>query len=265
MHDQKNAAVVPDDLLIVSDLYCHFGGLKALDGVSFAIARHKVTGLIGPNGAGKTTLFNCISGLLRSSKGSVRFDGTEIIGARPGEISARGLVRTFQLARGCPRMTVFEHLMLYGKAQEGEGFWAGLRMGASVKQQEAALRERAFETARGLRLSHVLDNLVGDLSGGQKKLLEIGRALMASPTLILLDEPMAGVNPTLVEQIAEHLAEIRSGGVSILLIEHEMALIEQLCDDVVVMAEGRFLTRGSFAQIAADQVVQEAYLGVTVQ
>ncbi|GGC75568.1 hypothetical protein GCM10011396_23540 [Undibacterium terreum] len=159
-------------------------------------------------------------------------------------------------------MTVFEHLMLYGRKQLGEGVLAGLISGSRVKREEEDLRERALAMARILKLDHVLDNLVTDLSGGQKKLLEIGRALISEPDLILLDEPMAGVNPALVEQIAEHLKDIRARGVSVLLIEHEMALIEQLCDEVVVMAAGKFLTRGSFKDVAGNKTVQEAYLGM---
>jgi branched-chain amino acid transport system ATP-binding protein len=250
-------------ILQIRDLRCHFGGLKALDGVTFDVRAGQVTGLIGPNGAGKTTAFNCISGLLPKTSGSVVFDQADISGEAANAISIRGLVRTFQLARGCPRMTVFEHLMLYAPRQTGEGFVAGLLRGAAVRAQEAQLREAAFAMARRLKLDHVIDNLVTDLSGGQKKLLEIGRALMAKPKLLLLDEPMAGVNPTLVEQIAQQLAAIRSEGVSIVLIEHEMALIEQLCDEVVVMVQGKFFTRGSFADVCSNREVQEAYLGIS--
>lgn len=249
-------------ILQVRDLRCHFGGLKALDGATFDVHAGRVTGLIGPNGAGKTTAFNCISGLLPKTSGSVLFEDADISSEPAHRISTRGLVRTFQLARGCPRMTVFEHLMLYAPRQKGEGFVAGLVRPAAVRDQEAALREDAYGVARRLKLDHVIDNLVTNLSGGQKKLLEIGRALMARPKLLLLDEPMAGVNPTLVEQIAQQLAVIRSEGVSIILIEHEMALIEQLCDDVVVMVQGKFFTRGCFAEVAADRHVQEAYLGI---
>jgi len=244
-------------------LRCHFGGLKALDGVTFDVHAGRVTGLIGPNGAGKTTAFNCISGLLPKTSGSVTFDQADISSEPANRISTRGLVRTFQLARGCPRMTVFEHLMLYAPQQKGEGFVAGLLKPTAVREQEAALREDAYAMSRRLKLDHVIDNLVTDLSGGQKKLLEIGRALMAKPKLLLLDEPMAGVNPTLVEQIAQQLAAIRAEGVSIVLIEHEMALIEQLCDEVVVMAQGKFFTRGTFAEVAANREVQEAYLGIS--
>jgi branched-chain amino acid transport system ATP-binding protein len=159
-------------------------------------------------------------------------------------------------------MTVFEHLMLYGPRQTGEGMLRALASPSAVRRQEQALRERAYEIAKRLRLDHVLDNLVTDLSGGQKKLLEIGRVLLADPKMILLDEPMAGVNPTLVGEIADQLAAISESGVTILLIEHEMELIERLCDDVVVMAEGKFLTRGSFDEVTSDRRVQECYLGV---
>ncbi len=159
-------------------------------------------------------------------------------------------------------MTVFEHLMLYGPRQIGEGMVRALTTRAAVRRQEQTLRARAYEVAKRLRLDHVLDNLVTDLSGGQKKLLEIGRVLLAEPRMVLLDEPMAGVNPTLVGDIADHLANIRDSGVTILLIEHEMELIERLCDDVVVMAEGKFLTRGTFDEVTADRRVQECYLGV---
>jgi ABC-type branched-subunit amino acid transport system ATPase component len=249
-------------LLQVQDLKCHFGGLKALDGARFDIYADRVTGLIGPNGAGKTTLFNCISGLLPKTAGSVVFQGRDITKEAPNQISGRGLVRTFQLARGCPRMTVFEHLMLYAPGQRGEALLAGLIRPAAVREQEAKVREDAYAMARRLKLDHIIDNLATDLSGGQKKLLEIGRALMAEPKLLLLDEPMAGVNPTLVEQIAQQLVEIRKLGVSIVLIEHEMALIEQLCDEVIVMAQGKFFTRGTFAEVAANRDVQETYLGI---
>jgi ABC-type branched-subunit amino acid transport system ATPase component len=249
-------------LLEVSDIRASFGGVRALDGATFSVQPGTITGLIGPNGAGKTTVFNCISGLVDGYAGTVRFDGIDISRRRPEVVSRSGLVRSFQLARGCPRMTVFEHLMLYGPRQMGEGVVRALMNPGVVRRQERALCERAHAVAKRLRLDHVLDNLVTDLSGGQKKLLEIGRVLLADPKLVLLDEPMAGINPTLVGEIADQLAAIRESGVTILLIEHEMELIERLCDDVVVMAEGKFLTRGSFDEVTADRRVQECYLGV---
>ena len=254
-----------DDLLVVDALSVSFGGLKALDGAAFGVGRGLITGLIGPNGAGKTTLFNAVTGLLPGVSGHVRFDGQELLARRAEVISRSGLVRTFQLARGCVRMTVFEHLMLYGPQQRGERMLAGLISNASVRRQQARLREEALAMARRLRLDHVLDNRIPALSGGQKKLLEIGRVLMAKPRMILLDEPMAGVNPTLVSEIADHLASIREQGITVLLIEHEMALIERLCDDVIVMAEGRFLTRGTFGEVAANPQVQSSYLGMRRQ
>jgi branched-chain amino acid transport system ATP-binding protein len=249
-------------LLELRDIRASFGGVRALDGATFSVEAGTITGLIGPNGAGKTTVFNCISGIVDGFEGTVRFDGSDIARKRPEIVSRSGLVRSFQLARGCPRMTVFEHLMLYGPRQIGEGMMRALTNWAAVRQQEQTLRERAYEVARRLRLDHVLDNLVTDLSGGQKKLLEIGRVLLAEPKMVLLDEPMAGVNPTLVGDIADQLATIRDSGVTILLIEHEMELIERLCDDVIVMAEGKFLTRGTFDEVSADRRVQECYLGV---
>ena len=250
-----------DSILEIQGISATFGGLHALDGASFSVARGKTTGLIGPNGAGKTTLFNAITGLLPQARGGVRFNGADIGGMRPEKISGQGLIRTFQLARGCPRMTVFEHLMLYGQRQPGEGFWAGLIGGAISRAREQDLREKAWAMARRLKLDHVLDNLVPALSGGQKKLLEIGRALLAEPTMILLDEPMAGVNPTLVGQIAEQLEAVRAQGITVLIIEHDMALIRRLSDEVVVMAQGKYLTHGSFDQVTSDSRVQSSYLG----
>lgn len=257
--------IANDDLLQIDGLSASFGGLKALDGASFAVRRGITTGLIGPNGAGKTTLFNAITGLLRKVSGRVTFDGRDVLAMRPEAISQMGLVRTFQLARGFIRMTVFEHLVLYGPRQRGEALVAGLLRSKAVRRQQAELREEAFQVAQRLRLDHALDSRVTALSGGQKKLLEIGRALMARPRMILLDEPMAGVNPTLVSEIADHLATIRKQGITVLLIEHEMTLIERLCDEVVVMAEGKFMTRGRFREVAADPKVQASYLGMRRQ
>ncbi len=250
-----------DALLEISNVRATFGGLHALDGATFNVSRGKTTGLIGPNGAGKTTLFNAITGLLPHASGRIAFKGKNITGLRPEGISRSGLIRTFQLARGCPRMTVFEHLMLYGPRQRGEGFLAGLLGGAAVRAREEDLREKAWAMARRLRLDHVLDNLVPALSGGQKKLLEIGRALLAEPDMILLDEPMAGVNPTLVGEIADQLEIVKAEGIAILLIEHEMALIQRLCEEVVVMAQGKYLMHGSFEQVTSDPRVQSSYLG----
>lgn len=248
-------------VLNIRQLNVRFGGLQVLRDTSFVVNGGAITGLIGPNGAGKTTLFNCITGLLPGARGTVEFAGQQILGWRPDRIAQAGLVRTFQLARGFPRMSVFEHLMLYGQHQPGEGLLAACLGSSAAREREQALRERALQTARRLKLDHVLDNLVVDISGGQKKLLEIGRALMAEPRLLLLDEPMAGVNPTLAREIAGQLARLREEGLTVLLIEHDLELVRLLCDDVVVMAEGAFLVRGRYDDVVANRDVQEAYLG----
>ena len=251
----------PDALLRVRDVRLSFGGLRALDGVGFDVRPGLITSLIGPNGAGKTTLFNVISGLLRADAGEIAFEGRSITGLAPERISALGLTRSFQIARGFPKLTVFEHLMVYGRAQPGERWLAALFGAAAVRQREQALAEAALAVARRLKLDRVIDHLVGELSGGQKKLLEIGRALMAEPRLLLLDEPAAGVNPTLAEEIGDHLRRIVAEGRTILLVEHDMALVQRISDHVVVLAAGRLLAQGRFDAVRDDPAVQDAYLG----
>jgi ABC-type branched-subunit amino acid transport system ATPase component len=248
-------------LLDIKTLRRAFYGLEVLRGVDMTVRAGGITGLIGPNGAGKTTLFNVVSGLVPPDTGSVRFDGREIAGRAPDVVSRAGLVRTFQVARGFPKLSVFQHLMLYGRDQPGETLWQAIVGTRAAREREAALAERAWETARFLRLDHLIDNPATALSGGQKKLLEIGRALMAEPRLVLLDEPTAGVNPTLQNEIGERLLELPKRGISVLLIEHDMSFIAQLCDPVIVMAEGQVLTEGSFDAVRADPRVREAYLG----
>ena len=247
--------------LAISGVRVRFGGVAALDGASFDVPAGQVVGLIGPNGAGKTTLFNVVSGLLRASAGQVMLFGDDVTGWRPSRLARRGLVRSFQLARGLPAMTVFEHLMLYGPDQPGERMGAGLVRTQAARRREAALAEAALAVARRLRLLPVVDNRVGALSGGQRKLLEIGRALMAAPRLMLLDEPAAGVNPTLAEEIGEHLLAIAADGASVLLVEHDMALVGRVCAHVVVMALGRRLAEGPFNAVRDELAVQDAYLG----
>jgi ABC-type branched-subunit amino acid transport system ATPase component len=248
-------------LLDIGGVTRSFYGVHALNGVDLVVEPGRITGLIGPNGAGKTTLFNCISGVVPPNTGRIVFDGQDITGWRPDRITRRGLVRTFQIARGCPGLTVLENLLLYGPDQPGEGVVSALLRTQAMRRCEQVLRRRAAEIADRLQLTKVLDNKAAALSGGQKKLLEIGRALMARPKLILLDEPTAGVNPTLARQIGDRLREIVADGISLFLIEHQMDMIARLCDHVIVMAEGRRLTEGSFAAVAADATVQEAYMG----
>ena len=248
-------------LLEISDLTRSYYGVHALRGVDLTVQAGRITGLIGPNGAGKTTLFNCISGMVPPDAGSIRFDGTPITGWRPDRVTAAGLVRSFQIARGFPRLTVLENLLLYGPHQPGERILPALLHTPAARRREAALRDRARIIAQRLNLTHVLHHPAAALSGGQKKLLEIGRALMAEPKLLLLDEPVAGVNPALIREIGTHLRALCDDGIAILLIEHHLDTIAELCDPVIVMAEGRHLREGSFATIANDPAVQEAYMG----
>lgn len=246
-------------LLAVHGLTRSFYGVRALQGLDLSVAPGTITALIGPNGAGKTTAFQCISGVVPPDGGRVRFAGQDITGWRADRITAAGLARTFQIARGIPRLSVLENLLLYAPGQPGESL--GTALFGRFRDAEEAARAEAVRIARRLNLLAVANAPAGALSGGQKKLLELGRALMARPRMILLDEPIAGVNPALAEVIADHLRTLRDEGVTFLVIEHQMDLIARLCDPVIVLAEGRRLAQGRFAEIADDPAVQEAYLG----
>lgn len=248
-------------LLEVRGVTRSFYGVHALNGVDLDVEPGRITGLIGPNGAGKTTLFNCISGLVPADGGTIRFGGTDITHLRPDQVTRQGLVKTFQIARGFPRLTVLENLLLYAPDQPGEHVGAALLRSKASLARERQIMAQATDIAAMLNLTRVLNDKASDLSGGQKKLLEIGRALMSDPKLILLDEPAAGVNPTLVREIGEKLREIVARGVTLLLIEHQMDMIARLCDHVIVMAEGRRLLEGTFEEVASNHEVQQAYMG----
>jgi branched-chain amino acid transport system ATP-binding protein/neutral amino acid transport system ATP-binding protein len=248
-------------LLQVAGVEHSFYGVQALRGVDLGVEAHRITGMIGPNGAGKTTLFNCITGVVPPDRGRIVFDGGDIAGLRPDQVTARGLVRTFQIARGLPRLSVLENLMLYGAHQPGERMLPALLRSSPARRREEALLARATAIARRLNLFAVIANPASDLSGGQKKLLEIGRALMSEPKLILFDEPVAGVNPTLAREIGEHLKALVGEGITILIIEHHMDIVARLCEHVIVLAEGRRLAEGSFDEVAGNPAVQEAYMG----
>lgn len=250
-----------EPLLVAQSITRSFYGVQALSGAGLEVQAGTITGLIGPNGAGKTTMFNCLSGVIPAQAGKIAFDGTDITGWRPEQVSQRGMVRTFQIARGFPKLTVLEALLLHGDDQPGEAVLAALFSPGRSRQRERELVTRAHDVAAQLKLTHVLDNMSSDLSGGQKKLLEIGRALMARPKLILLDEPVAGVNPTLGAEIADRILELRETGLSFLIVEHDMDIIAKLCDPVIVMAAGAQLMTGSFQEVVSDQRVQDAYLG----
>ena len=239
-----------------------FGGIRAVDDCSLMLERGQILGLIGPNGAGKTTLFNILAGFMRPDSGRIELDGKEITGRRPHELFRRGLVRTFQIAHELARMTVLENLMVVPSGQSGESLLTAWFRPHHVAQQERALRRRAEEVLARLKLSGLRFELAGNLSGGQKKLLELGRAMMTDAKVVLLDEIGAGVNRTLMAELAGYIEELnRDQGYTFCIIEHDMDLIARLCDPVVVMAEGRILARGSMAEIRANAMVVDAYLG----
>jgi branched-chain amino acid transport system ATP-binding protein len=251
-----------DVLLDVQDVVKDFGGLRAVDHCTLSVRRGTITGLIGPNGAGKTTLFNNITGFIPPDSGSIRFRGSDITGLRPDQIFMRKLCRTFQIPREHGSMSVLENLMLVPAGQIGERVWnAWLRRGA-VRRQEAGNRDRALQVLDYLELTHVKDEYAANLSGGQKKLLELGRTLMAEPELVLLDEPAAGVNRTLLKRLVANIEYLRDErAITFLLIEHDMNTVMSLCNPVIVMSEGRKLAEGTPEQIRSDQNVLDAYLG----
>ena len=248
--------------LRVADLRLAFGGLRALDGVSFDVRRGAITALIGPNGAGKTTAFNVVSGLLRADSGEVTFEGRPIAGLPPERIAALGLTRSFQIARGFPKLSVFEHLMVYGPRQPGERWLASLVGSTAARRHEARLAEGALAVARRLRLERVIDHRVGELSGGQKKLLEIGRALMAEPRLLLLDEPSMGLAPRLVAEIFARVAALKAEGTTILLVDQNAAAALALADRGYVMEGGHIVLQGAAAELLHDPQVRQAYMGL---
>ncbi|MGH1477493.1 MAG: ABC transporter ATP-binding protein [Geminicoccales bacterium] len=238
-----------------------FGAVQAIDGVSFDVEQGMMAGLIGPNGAGKTTLFNTLAGLHRPDSGAIHLDGRRIDGYEPHATFKAGLSRTFQIPRPFPEMTVLENLMLVPERQVGESFWNNWFQPGYVERQERVIREQAVEVGGFCGLSSVISDLAGTLSGGQLKLLELARVLMANPKIILLDEPAAGVNPALLESLIEKLSELNRRGQSFLIIEHNIEMVMTLCDPVMVMAAGRLIFSGSASAAREDQAVIDAYLG----
>jgi branched-chain amino acid transport system ATP-binding protein len=252
-------------LLAVEEVSKRFGGVVAVDRCSFRIEPGTITGLIGPNGAGKTTLFNIMAGFIKPSSGRVLLEGRDVTALPPHRLFHLGLVRTFQIPHELARMTVLENLMVVPPHQAGEGLLnAWLRWGR-VRAQEGGVRRRAEEVLDFLQLARVRDELAGNLSGGQKKLLELGRTLMTDAKVVLLDEPGAGVNRTLLARLADLIRRLnRERGYTFCVIEHDMDLIAALCHPIVVMAEGRVLAQGSMAEIRRNEAVREAYLGGVV-
>lgn len=255
-----DAARSNDDVLTVDGVEKRFGGIVALDGVSLEVTEG-ITGLIGPNGAGKTTLFNCITGFLEPDAGQVRFDGEDITGNRPATLAQKGLVRTFQIPRELENMTVRENLLLATPAQYGERLTGTWRRGEAFAADERRARRRAQETAEFFELDHLLEEPAGNLSGGQRKLLEIARVLLTDPKMVLLDEPMAGVNPSLEKKILDRIHELESQGYAFLLIEHDIDVIMEHSERVIVLHQGDLLTDGTPEEIRTDERVIDAYLG----
>ncbi|RQG93771.1 ABC transporter ATP-binding protein [Natrarchaeobius chitinivorans] len=254
---------VDDPILRVENLVKHFGGITAVDGANFQVERGSITGLIGPNGAGKSTTFNCITGVYDPNDGAVVFDGTDITGRDPHWVANQGLVRTFQIARELPEMTVLENMMLAPKNQLGESLWRSVVPIArrEVVDQEEQLRERAWEMLEFFEIDHLAGEYAGNLSGGQRKLLELARALLTDPEMLLLDEPMAGVNPSLEKKLLSHVHELQERGYTFLLVEHDMDVIMNHCEHVIVMHQGTVLAEGDPADIKSNEEVIEAYLG----
>jgi len=252
----------PGAILDVEDVVKRFGGIHAVDGASFGVAEGSITALIGPNGAGKTTLFNVITGFHRGDAGAVRFAGENVLRKPAYAIARRGMVRTFQITKALAAMPVIDNMMLAARDQPGERFRNLFFRPGAVRAREREVREQADELLDVFDLDRLADHYAGTLSGGQRKLLELARALMAQPRLLLLDEPMAGINPTLGRRLLDHMQRLRrEEGMTFLFIEHDMEVVMNHADRVIVMAEGRVIAAGEPHHVRADQAVIDAYLG----
>ncbi|MEM9782718.1 MAG: ABC transporter ATP-binding protein [Pseudomonadota bacterium] len=249
-------------VLVAEGMTRRFGGVTAVDTMSLSLAAGTITGLIGPNGAGKSTFFNLVSGVVRADAGSLRFEGRDITGLPAFRRARLGLIRTFQLSREFARLTVLENLMMAPQLQLGEHVGPIFLRRAAVRAADAEVLARAREVLAIARLEPLADEYAGNISGGQKKLLELARTLMVDCSTILLDEPGAGVNPALMETLRDMIVRLnRDHAKTFLIVEHDMDLIARLCDPVVVMAEGRLMVEGSFDAVRQDRRVIEAYLG----
>lgn len=249
-------------MIRVENLHKHFGGFHAVDGASLEIATGSITGLVGPNGAGKTTLFNVIAGVLEATSGRVSMDGEDISGLPPHVLFHKGMLRTFQIAHEFGSMTCRENLMMVPGGQSGETLWNAWFSRGRIAQEESALLKKADEVLDFLTISHLKDERAGNLSGGQKKLLELGRTMMVDAKVVFLDEVGAGVNRTLLNTIGDAILRLnQERGYTFCMIEHDMDFIGRLCDPVIVMAEGKVLAQGTIDEIKANDAVIEAYLG----
>ena len=249
----------PDPILVVSGLRRFFGGLHAVDLEHLEVERGTITSLIGPNGAGKTTLFNLLTGFDRPDSGEWHLNGGPLVGIPSFRIARSGMVRTFQLTRSLARLTVMENMMVATKGHVGESFWGALF--GRWRDTEAANAKTAMASLERFGLDHMKDEYAGSLSGGQRKLLEMARALMVAPDVIMLDEPMAGVNPALTQSLLHHITGLRDDGKTVIFIEHDMDVVQEISDWVVVMAQGKLIAEGPPKHIASNTTVIDAYLG----
>jgi branched-chain amino acid transport system ATP-binding protein len=250
----------PDPILFASSIQKKFGGVVAVDVNHIEVQRGSITALIGPNGAGKTTLFNLLTGFDTPDTGEWRFDGRSMEKIVAHKTAAMGMVRTFQLTKSLTKMSVIENMKLGATQQVGEKWWNAL-LPFRWKKQEQIIEQRADALLKRFKLDHMRSEYAGTLSGGQRKLLEMARALMTNPRLVMLDEPMAGVNPALKQSLLEHIRGLRDDGMTVLFVEHDMDMVNDVSDWVIVMAEGRVIAEGTPAQISANPAVIEAYLG----
>ncbi len=252
----------PDPILVADDISRSFGGLKAVDVGHLEVQRGVITGLIGPNGAGKTTFFNLMTGFDEPDTGTWTFDGEKLGALAPHQVARIGMVRTFQLTKALSRLTVIENMKLGAMHQKGERFFTSL-IKPLWADQEKEIEAQADQLLDRFKLAHMREEFAGTLSGGQRKLLEMARALMTDPKLIMLDEPMAGVNPALTQSLLEHVKGLRDEGRSVVFVEHDMDVVRDISDWVVVMAEGSVIAEGPHASIGANQEVIDAYLGTS--
>ena len=249
-------------MLEIININKNFGGLRAVNNASMNIEKGSITGLIGPNGAGKTTLFNTIAGVYAPDEGEIFLENQNITGLKPHNLFNKGVLRTFQIAHEFSTLTVLENLMMVPPNQYGENLIYAWFRNNDVKKQEEEIRTKAIEVIEFLNLNHLTQELAGNLSGGQKKLLELGRTMMVDSKLVLLDEVGAGVNRTLLNEISDAILRLnKEKNYTFFVIEHDMDLIEKICDPVIVMAEGSVLFEGKFDEVKSNEEVIEAYLG----
>ncbi|WP_062464780.1 ABC transporter ATP-binding protein [Demequina soli] len=250
----------PDAILVADGVKRRFGGLTAVDVAHFEVQRNTITALIGPNGAGKSTFFNLLTGFDQAQEGTGTFDGQPLRGMPPAKVARAGMVRTFQLTKALEGMSVMENMRLGAQDQPGENFFTAF-VPPLWRAREREITEQAHELLHRFKLYEKRDDSAGSLSGGQRKLLEMARALMSKPTMVMLDEPMAGVNPALTESLLDHIIELKEEGMTVLFVEHDMHMVRRISDWVAVMAQGKLIAEGPAGSVMQNEAVQDAYLG----